>query len=198
MHNIIKAYQKRRSIYALGNKISIPNQDIEKIIEECILQAPSAFNSQGSRVVLLLGDEHKKLWELVLIELAQIIPTEKFTATEIKIASFAAGHGTVLFFEDASVIKNLQEQYPLYKDAFPTYSYQSSGMLQYMIWTALSSVDIGASLQHYNPIIDEIVKKQWMLPQSWQLMSQMPFGKIEKFAADKEFLPLKNRFKIFK
>jgi predicted oxidoreductase (fatty acid repression mutant protein) len=197
MTSIIQNFQKRRSIYSLSDNIPISDKDVKTMIEECIIHAPSAFNSQSGRVVLLLNDEHKKLWEIVLTELAKVTPVEKFTATELKISSFAAGYGTVLFFEDNDVINDLQEQYPLYKEAFPQYSCQSSGMLQYMIWTSLSAVDIGASLQHYNPLIDKAVKKQWTLPQSWHLMSQMPFGKIEKSAQNKTFLPIKNRLKIF-
>ena len=70
-------------------------------------------------------------------------------------------------------------------------------MLQYMVWTALSSINIGASLQHYNPLIDEVVKQKWNLPESWKLMSQMPFGQIKQKASPKDVLPIDGRFKVF-
>ena len=35
---------------------------------------------------------------------------------------------------------------------------------------------IGASLQHYNPLIDNEVREHWGLPGQWQLIAQMPFG----------------------
>jgi predicted oxidoreductase (fatty acid repression mutant protein) len=57
---------------------------------------------------------------------------------------------------------------------------------------------LGASLQHYNPIIDEAVKKQWNLPADWELIAQMPFGKPTAAAGEKQFLPLEDRVKIFK
>ena len=197
MNDIIEAYQSRRSVYALGNKITTSNNEIMAILKECIKQAPTAFNSQSGRIILLLGKEHKKLWELILIELAKVTPAEKFTVTELKIASFAEAYGTILFFEDNDIIENLKEYYPLYKDAFYAYSCQSSGMLQYMVWTALSSINIGASLQHYNPLIDEVVKQKLNLPESWKMMSQMPFGQIKQKATPKDILPIDSRFKVF-
>ncbi|NFV72581.1 nitroreductase, partial [Clostridium botulinum] len=35
----------------------------------------------------------------------------------------------------------------------------------------------GASLQHYNELIEEDVKKEWNIPNNWKLIAQMPFGK---------------------
>ena len=113
MNNIIEAYKRRRSIYELGDEITISNGEIVTILKECIKQAPTAFNSQSGRMVLLLDNEHKKLWELILIELAKVTSVEKFTATELKIASFAEAYGTILFFEDDVVIEKLKELYPL-------------------------------------------------------------------------------------
>lgn len=50
---------------------------------------------------MLFGDEHKKLWHNITKEtLKEIVAKEIFTTTEKKIDSFAAGVGTVLFFEE--------------------------------------------------------------------------------------------------
>ena len=38
---------------------------------------------------------------------------------------------------------------------------QTSAMHQLAIWTMLEDAGFGASLQHYNPLIDEAVAKQW-------------------------------------
>ncbi len=198
MHeNLLSFYQKRRSIYALGNTLSLPEEKITHLVSECLKQSPTAFNSQSGRVVILYGAHHQKLWRIVLSHLQKLTPADKFPASQKKIASFARGFGTILFFEDEAVVTELQQKFPLYKDAFPSFSCQSSGMLQYMIWTALAAEDIGASLQHYNPLIDADVKDEWQLPTSWQLMSQMPFGNIEALADIKDFLPLETRFKVF-
>ena len=76
--------------------------------------------------------------------------------------AFKSGYGTVLYFEDSEVVEGLQANFALYKDNFPTWSQQSSGMLQFAIWTALEIEGFGATLQHYNPLIDEEVRKSGM------------------------------------
>ena len=195
--DIIKTFENRRSIYNIGNKNLLSQAQISSIIGDCVKYAPSAFNSQSGRVVILFDQANQKFWHMVLEHLRPLTPADKFTQTKAKIASFAAGVGTVLFFEDQEVIAALENKFPLYKDSFEKYSYQSSGMLQYMVWTALSANNVGASLQHYNPLIDDDVKKTWQLPSSWLLMSQMPFGTIKSPADEKDFLPLDDRVKIF-
>ena len=35
---------------------------------------------------------------------------------------------------------------------------------------------MGASLQHYNPLIDDEVRRVWNLSDDWKLIAQMPFG----------------------
>lgn len=65
------------------------------------------------------------------------------------------------------MVEGLQKQFPLYKDAFPVFFPELGGHLQYVVWTALAEQGIGASLQHYNPVIDEAVRVAWDLPTSW-------------------------------
>jgi len=111
---------------------------------------------------------------------------------------FAADTERFCIFEDQTIVKSLQEKFPLYQENFPVWSLQSSGMLQYIVWTTLVSEGYGASLQHYNPLIDEKVKKAWNIPDDWKLLSQMPFGKPLANPDQKTFLPLEDRIKIFK
>ena len=193
----LQAVIKRRSIYNLGNSLPMDNKVLARLLEEAVKNAPSAFNSQSARIVLLLGKNHQRLWEITKTELQKIVPAEKFKPTAEKIASFAQAYGTVLYFEDEDTVRELQNSFPAYKDNFPLWSLQSSGMLQYIIWTLFAEHGIGASLQHYNPLIDEAVKTEWQLPAQWKLIAQMPFGNIEAPAGEKSFLPLSERIKIF-
>lgn len=54
----------RRSYYAINDQITIDPQQIQEIVESAVKHIPSAFNSQTGRVVILLGGEHQKLWDL--------------------------------------------------------------------------------------------------------------------------------------
>jgi len=148
--------------------------------------------------VLLLGDHHDRLWDIAKENLRKIVPADQFSSTEDKINSFKSGYGTVLFFEDNSVVESLQQQFALYKDNFPIWSQQSNGMHQFVIWTSLEIDGFGVSLQHYNEIIESDVKKEWSIPENWKLIGQMPFGKPTAEPKEKEFQPLENRIKVFK
>lgn len=191
------ALKERRSIYGISKDSPVSSDKITEIVQEAVKHTPSAFNSQSARVVVLFGDEHDKLWNITKETLKAIVPAEAFASTEEKLGSFQAGYGTVLFFEDNAVVAGLQEQFPLYQDNFPVWSLQSSGMLQFVVWTALAAEGLGASLQHYNPLIDEQVKATWELPETWKLLAQMPFGKPTAAPGEKQFKPLDERVKVF-
>ncbi len=198
-NDFCNAVKKRRSYYSIGKEKIVSEEQIVQIISEAIKYAPSAFNSQSARVILLLDEQHDRIWDIVKSELKKIVPEENFAESKQKIDNcFRSGYGTILYFEDENQIENLQERFPLYKDNFPIWSNQSSGMLQYIIWSALELEGLGASLQHYNPLIDDAIKKEWNVPDNYKLIAQMPFGNPLSPPDDKDFLPIEDRFKIFK
>lgn len=197
MKDIKKLLENRRTYYEIDKKSPVSDEVIKEIIEHSVNHVPSAFNSQSSRVVLLLGDQHDKLWEITRETLRKIVPADSFASTDAKIDGFKNGYGTILYFEDNAVIEGLQGQFPLYKDVFPVWSLQSSGMLQHTIWISIEGEGLGASLQHYNPLIDDEVKATWNLPSSWKLLAQMPFGTPTNEPGEKEFAPIDSRFKVF-
>ena len=192
------AVADRRTIYGISKEKVTTDEVIKEVIEQAVKNTPSAFNSQGARVVLLLEKQHDKLWDITKETLRKIVPIDKFAPTEEKINSFRDGYGTVLFFEDTSVIESLQSQFALYKDNFPVWAQQSSGMHQYVVWTSLEIEGFGASLQHYNELIEAQVKKEWNLQDSWKLIAQMPFGKPTALPDEKQVQPLEERIKVFK
>lgn len=197
--NSKEALKHRRSYYAIGNQTTLPDDAIEEILDFAALHIPSAFNSQSTRMVLLLKEHHQKLWDIVKNTLKSSISATAYTTTEAKInKSFAAGYGTVLFFEDRNIIANLQKAFPLYHEKFPLWSQQTSAMHQLGVWTMLEDAGFGASLQHYNPLIDEQVIATWKLPETWELVAQMPFGLPLEPPGKKEFKPLCDRVRVFK
>ncbi|KAA1036572.1 nitroreductase family protein [Macrococcus equipercicus] len=193
------AMEKRRSVYHLEPKSPISDAEIEKILTEAVKFVPSAFNSQSTRIVLLLNDNHKKLWDLTKDALQEVMGADRdFAATEQKINSFKAAYGTVLFFEDTGVVKGLQEKFSSYAAKFPQWSEHTNAMHQYAIWTAFAVKGLGASLQHYDGVIDEQVYETFSLPKTWRLIAQMPFGSIGSEPGPKDILPVENRLIIKK
>ncbi|OBZ16649.1 MULTISPECIES: nitroreductase family protein [Bacillales] len=194
----LDAVKSRRTFYGISKEAVISDDKIVEIVQEAVKHTPSSFNSQSARVVVLLGDNHDKLWDIATNTLRAIVPADQFEATEQKMGSFKSGYGTVLFFEDKNVVDGLMASFPSYAQNFPIWSQQSSGMHQLVVWTALEKEGFGASLQHYNPLIDTEVKTTWSLPDSWQLVAQMPFGKPTAAPGEKAFQPIDERVKVFK
>lgn len=197
MSEFLTALKKRRSIYALGDNLTQTTEEISELVKEIVRESPTAFNSQTQRVVILTGESYKKLWQMTADLLQPLTPPDAFEGTKQKLASFAAGKGTILFFEDTDIVKNLQDQFPLYADNFPVWSEQASGLTQANVWTALAEQNIGANLQHYNPVIDEAVAKEWNIPSQWKLRAQLNFGSIEAPAGEKEYMENEARFLEF-
>lgn len=196
-NTLIEAIEKRCTQYALGRNITQAQEEITALIEEAIKLSPSAFNSQSSRAVILFGQQSEKFWHIVMNELRIRVPADKFAPTEAKIKSFAAGVGTILFYEDQQIITSLQQQYPNYTEQFPVWSEQGSGIAQFAVWSALANAGIGASLQHYNPLPDAAAAKEWKIPESWKLRAMMPFGSNEAPFPEKSFIDDTERFKVF-
>ncbi len=110
---------KRRTIYAIAKNVEQSPEHLTDLIQTAIKQSPSSFNSQSSRAAILFNSEHEKFWGFVADKLKSYAKDEESAArTTAKMASFAAGLGTVLFFEDQTVIEGLQEQFPSYADNF--------------------------------------------------------------------------------
>ncbi|MGG3466290.1 nitroreductase family protein [Neobacillus pocheonensis] len=192
------AVEGRRTFYGISSESVVSDERIQEVINHAVKHTPSEFNTQAQRVVLLLGEHHTNLWSITTETLRKIVPAENFAPTEDKMNAFGSGYGTVLFFEEMAVIESFQKQFSSYADNFPVWAQQSNGMLQYVVWTSLELEGFGASLQHYNPLIDDEVKKKWGIPSSWKLIAQMPFGKPTALPKEKQFQPLEDRVKVFK
>ena len=57
----------------------------------------------------------------------------------------------------------------------------------------LEDAGFGVSVQHYNPLIDELVTKEFNIPAEWTLIAQMPFGAPAGEPGEKDYQPLSDR-----
>lgn len=189
----------RRSIYALGDNLSQTPEEIFDLVKQTIKNSPTAFNSQTVRAVVLFGKSSDKVWEIVEDALRKIAKSpDAFEQTKAKIDSFKAGYGTILYFTDTTIVHQLENDYPSYADNFANWAEQGLGGAQQAVWTALAEQGIGASLQHYNPLIDDAIHQAFNLPADWQLRAEMPFGSIEAPAGEKAHLDDEEMFKLIK
>jgi predicted oxidoreductase (fatty acid repression mutant protein) len=197
--DVLENLKKRRSIYALGKDVKQNDDDIVEALENVIQESPTAFNSQTTRAMFLFGDKHDQLWDIVAKRLKSEVPTEAaYQKTLEKINGFKAAYATILWFTDTDVVKDLEKNFPLYADNFYDWSEQGIGIATIGAWTTLAASGLGANLQHYNPIIDDLVRDAFDVPANWRLRAQMPFGSVEAPAGDKDYMNKADRFKTLK
>ena len=128
---LFDALKARRTYYALSPESPIPDSKILEIVKTAVTHVPSSFNSQSTRVVVLLGAEHQKLWgEVVKPAVKAVAPPEAWPASEKKLSGFQNAYGTILFYEEPKDVAKLQEQFPLYADKFPQWSEHTNAMHQ--------------------------------------------------------------------
>lgn len=197
MSQLLQSIKERRSVYVIGKEKVVSEDKVTEVVREAVKYVPSSFNSQSARVVVLFNEESDKFWEITKDALRKVVPAANFGDTEQKINMFKGGFGTVLYYEDQAVVEGLQSNFALYADNFPVWSNQSSGMLQFVIWSALSELGLGASLQHYTELIEEDVKKAFNVPASWRLIAQMPFGNVVVKPDEKQFNFSDEHIKVF-
>ncbi|MCH5461432.1 nitroreductase family protein [Lactobacillus sp. LC28-10] len=196
---LLNLAKQRRSIYALGRNVNASEDELASLIKETIKWAPTSFNNQTTRAVILFGDSHEKLWDIVAKRLKSEVPTEEaYQKTLQKINAFKSAFGTVMFYTDMDIVHRFESDFALYADNFKDWAEQGQGYAQFAVWTALAENGLGANLQHYNPLIDEEVKAAFNIPDSWQLRAEMDFGSIEAPAGEKEFMADDDRFKVLK
>lgn len=180
----LDAIKLRRSIYALNNTSPISNDKIVQIVKDTMNHVPSSFNSQSARLLVLLGAEHIKFWDMAMSShhTAAGSDTAKWERTRPRMEGLKKAYGTIIFYEDAATVRQFQAKFPAYHDIFPEWSVQSGGMHQFVLWTALEAEGFGANLQHYQVV--ESVSKQaseiWGVDGDWDMAAQLVFGGVEE------------------
>lgn len=186
---IVNSLKKRRTYYNIKKELPVSIEKVIELVEEVTELVPDSFNMKSSRVVIVHGEMQNKLWDT-------IYNAFNGKVSEEKISLFRAGSGTILYFYDSKTVSALQSQFPAYAENFPVWANQASAMLQIAVWSGLRELEIGASLQHYNPVIDKAVKELLNIPEEYVLIAQMPFGAIGQEPAQKEKEDIKKRVTV--
>ncbi|CZR58398.1 related to oxidoreductase related to nitroreductase [Phialocephala subalpina] len=198
--SFLEAIKIRRSVLSLSKESPISDDRIELIVNHAIKHAPSPFDVQSCRAVILFGAEHEKLWDIGMAAAKNTLPTPVFAQYETKIQGFRDAYGTVLFFEDTDASKSLPQPLQDLTAKYPDWYEHSQGMNQFIAWTALATEGLGCNLQHYHPMINEGVAKTWDIPGSWSPRAQLVFGKPTgppRGGVEKQFAPLETRVKVY-
>ena len=200
--SLFAAAETRISCYELSKESPIPDTRIHEIVNLAVKHAPSSFNVQSARAVILLKSEHDTLWSI-----ANSVAKTRYTEAHEKmlgkmISGFAGAYGTVLWFEDADALEGLAKKQTLFGELVPEWGDVSSGMHQFLVWTALELEGLGCNLQHFNFMegFVEEVRSKWGLPGSWKLKSQLVFGTPVNGLVRKRlrtYAPLDERVKVF-
>ncbi|KAH8691407.1 Nitroreductase-like protein [Talaromyces proteolyticus] len=192
--------QARRSIYAISAASPIPDSRIIDLVQKAVLHVPSSYNVQSARAVVILKEDHKKLWEDADSAAKAALPEAVYGFLAPRITGFKGGYGSVLFFESQEDLDGLAAQHQAVAPFVTEWSDTSSGMHQFAVWTALKAEGLGASLQHFNFLAPwaEKITEDYKLPKDWKLKAQLVFGTPTGGPAqEKTFKPIEERVKVF-
>lgn len=178
----LNTFKNRRTIYDLKPELpaGISIEDVQVTVQSVIAETPTAFNSQCNRALILIGESHKQLWNDVINSMTDNSGKKRPTSARDE------AYGTVVFFTDEKVTKQLQTDFSAFADAFPGCATQSSGGAQITAWAAVESLGLGGHLQHYNAVVKESLGGK--IPTDWNVMSQLCFGVTTKAAPEKTYI----------
>lgn len=187
--------EKRRSNYDLGNNLEISKKDLINLLRKIIYYAPSPFNVQSSKIVLLNKKSHHLLWTTVVEEfLKKNNNGDLLDSDKARIKREDKAYGTILFYKDERVIEEFKEKLDAYEQkSLDSWCIEESAMLQMNIWNELRLRNIGAHIVHFDDI-DEEVSVAFDIDKNYKLVAMMVFGNIIQEAAVK---PKKNIDKRF-
>ena len=113
--NFMDAVVNRRSTYTLSPESTISDSEIKDLVTTTLENAPSTFGSYTTRVVVLLKEEHYKLWDIIIETVKAITPPEKWEGhSKARLEGFRNAYGTMLFLEDPENTRALEKKFPSY------------------------------------------------------------------------------------
>ncbi|MFY9262820.1 MAG: nitroreductase [Actinomycetaceae bacterium] len=185
MAGLLDVIKARRSFYQIGTNTDKNADDVVAALRAVISSVPSAVNSQSSRLVVVTGEKHVQLWNMIEETQRGALSKEMFKRFAPRFTLAKKGLGTILFFEERQAVEDM----PLNESRQELYKHENHAFATYAAWLALQDLGLGASLQHYNigyeQGFDKEIREFLDLPAGWEMLAQMPFGSIDAEADDK-------------
>ena len=129
----LETVKDRRSIYSLSAESTIPDSRIEEIVRFAVTWAPSTYNVQSARAVVLLGDNHRKLWDIVKKQMAEVpLDGGMRGYMDGRIAGWRGSYGTVMWLEDQVALDGLAKKNPMVGPMLTEWSDHSNGIHQFI------------------------------------------------------------------
>ena len=91
----LDATESRRTYYQLTTESTISDARIKELVTHTIKHVPSAFNSQTTRMVVVLKEKHEELWDAVMEVYKASLPADKFEHAKGRMTGFRKAYGTV-------------------------------------------------------------------------------------------------------
>ena len=93
--NFLSTTESRRTYYQLTNESTISDARIKELVTHTIKHVPSSFNSQTTRMVVVLKEKHEELWDAIMEIYKVQLPADKFEHAKGRMVGFRKAYGTV-------------------------------------------------------------------------------------------------------
>lgn len=93
--SFLNAVETRRTYYQMTNESTISDARIKELITHTLKHVPSAFNSQTTRMVVVLKEKHEELWDAIMEVYKVQLPADKFEYAKGRMVGFRKAYGTV-------------------------------------------------------------------------------------------------------
>lgn len=187
----------RRSIYHIGRNTPVTAEEVTEKLQILIPTIPTAYHVESSRLIVASGQLHEKLWDTLHDSQKAFVDPERYEAIAPRFEQAKRGVGILLFFEDRAVV----DEMPTSPERQAAYKEQNSAMLTFASWLLLADLGLGASLHHFNIGYDlgydKVVRDLLDLPETYELMAEMPFGSIEAQPDEKARVSGDERVKLY-
>lgn len=86
----------RRSTLDLKKEATIPDARVVELVKHSLLHTPSPFHLQSARAVVMLQQDHEKLWDMAYEHSSKATPPELFSSRFVpNLKAYKKSYGTV-------------------------------------------------------------------------------------------------------